>query len=81
MSTFTIAPGRAYRIRGGRLAEPVRASVVTGSVFQALTDVDGVSDTLELRSFVGGGCGKFEQQDLPVGFGGPHVRVKNLDVR
>ena len=81
MSTFTIAPSRAYRVIDGKEAEPVMVSVVTGQVFEALNNVEAVSDKIELRSFVGGGCGKFEQMPLPVGFGGPYVLVAKLEVR
>lgn len=81
MSTFTLAPSLAYMIRNGKLAEPVKISVVTGSVFEALYNIEGLSDDFKLLSFVTGGCGKFEQYPLPVGFGGPHVRVRNLNVQ
>ena len=81
MSTFTIAPSLAYRIKDGKIAEPVRISVVTGNVFSTLGEIDGLSDTVEILSFVGGGCGKMEQYPLPVGFGGPYVRVKKLNVQ
>lgn len=78
MSTFTIAPARAYMIEKGKIAQPVKISVLTGNVFQTLADVDAVSREFELMSFVGGGCGKMEQWPLPVGFGGPYTRVKKL---
>ncbi len=81
MSTFTIAPSLAYMIRDGKIAEPVNISVITGNVFKTLTDIDGVSDEVELLSFVTGGCGKMEQYPLPVGFGGPYVRVNNINVQ
>jgi TldD protein len=81
MSTFTIAPSLAYRIRSGKIAEPVNISVITGSVFETLSEIDGLSDELELFSFVTGGCGKMEQYPLPVGFGGPYVRVRNMNVQ
>lgn len=81
LSTFTIAPSLAYMIRDGKIAEPVKISVVTGNVFKTLADIDGVSDEVELLSFALGGCGKMEQFPLPVGFGGPWVRVGNLTVR
>ena len=78
LSTFTIAPTFAYRIKDGAVAEPVQVSVITGSVFETLGKIDGLSDTVELLSFVRGGCGKGEQFPLPVGFGGPWVRVSEL---
>lgn len=81
MSTFTIAPARAYRIEGGVITDPINVSVVTGNVFETLNEVDAVSQEFELLSFVGGGCGKMEQWPLPVGFGGPYTRVKKLNVQ
>ncbi len=80
LSTFTIAPCRAYRIRKGKIDGRLKVSVVTGSVFETLNDIEGVSDTVELKSFILGGCGKMEQFPLSVGFGGPYVRVKSLNV-
>ena len=81
MSTFTLAPTLAYMIRDGKIAEPVKVSVVTGNVFETLGQIDGLSDELELLSFTMGGCGKMEQFPLPVGFGGPWVRVQELNVQ
>jgi TldD protein len=81
MSTFTIAPLLAYRIRNGRIAEPVKISVISGTVFETLGEIDGLSDRLEIQSFVGGGCGKMEQNPLPVGFGGPYVRIRKMNVQ
>ncbi|MDN5352435.1 MAG: TldD protein [Clostridiales bacterium] len=81
MSTFTMAPARAYKIENGKITQPVRVSVVMGNVFETLNEVDAVSREFELLSFVGGGCGKMEQWPLPVGFGGPYIRVKKLNVQ
>lgn len=81
MSTFTLAPARAYKIEGGKITSPVKISVVTGNVFSTLQEVDAVSEEFELTSFVGGGCGKMEQYPLPVGFGGPYTRVRKLKVQ
>ena len=65
----------------GKIGKPVRISVVTGNVFEALSDIDGISDKVDMHSFVGGGCGKMGQWPLPVGFGGPYIRVKNMQVQ
>lgn len=81
MTTFTIAPSRAYMIRDGKLAEPVKISVITGNVMKTLNEIDGVSNTVELCSFGMGGCGKMEQFPLRVGFGGPYVRVNGINVQ
>ena len=80
MSTFTIAPGLCWRIRDGKIAEPVRVAVITGTVFETLGEIDGVSDSVEVPFLVGGGCGKMEQWPLSVGFGGPYVRIRRMDL-
>lgn len=81
MSTFTIAPSVSYEIVNGKLGRPVQISVITGSVFETLGLIDGLTKDVELLSFVTGGCGKMEQGGLPVGFGGPYVRVSSMNVQ
>ena len=81
MSTFTIAPSLAYEIVNGKLGRPVQISVISGSVFETLGLIDGLTKDVELLSFVTGGCGKMEQMGLPVGFGGPYVRVSSMNVQ
>jgi len=81
MSTFTIAPNLAWRIRNGEIEEPLKISVITGDVMETLGEIDGLSCEMEIIGFVGGGCGKMEQHPLPVGFGGPFVRVRHMQVR
>lgn len=81
MSKFTIAPNVAYEIVDGKITRPVKISVITGDVFTTLGLIDGLSDKVEFMSFVSGGCGKNEQHPLPVGFGGPHVRISKMFVQ
>ena len=81
MSTFTIAPNMAYMIRDGKIAEPVRVSVITGNVMETLNLIDGLSETHEIHSNVFGGCGKMEQFPLRVSMGGPFMRVSAMNVQ
>ena len=81
MLAFTIAPNKAYMIRNGKLAEPVRISVVTGSVMHTLHEIDGLTKDVKVCSLSTGGCGKMEQWPLRVAFGGPYVRVRNIQVQ
>lgn len=81
MSTFTIAPSRAYMIRDGKIAEPVKVSVITGNVMSTLNEIGGVSNNVEIKSLGTGGCGKMEQWPLSVGLGGPYVRVNKVNVQ
>lgn len=76
-ATFTMQPNLCYRIRGGKLCEPVRANVITGSVFKTLFDIDAVgNDFILFDTYT---CGK-NGQSAPVSAGGPTVRVKKLTV-
>lgn len=77
MSTFTMSPTLCYRIRDGKLAEPLRVHVITGSVFKTLFDIDAVGTDFEL--FDSGTCGK-NGQSADVALGGPTIRVKSLTV-
>ncbi len=81
MSTFTLAPARSYMIRKGKLAEPLQISVITGNVFKTLNDIEGLSNSLEIPGFTLGGCGKMEQHPLRVSFGGPDIRIKQLNIQ
>ena len=81
MSTFTLGPSLAYYIKDGKLGKPVRVSVVSGNVFEALSNVNGIADDREMAAFVTGGCGKMDQYPLSVGFGGPHIRIRNMQVQ
>ena len=76
-ATFTLKPKLAYRIRDGKIAEPLRINVLTGSVFQTLFDIDAVGTDYEL--FDTFSCGK-ANQSADVSCGGPTIRVKKLTV-
>jgi TldD protein len=75
-SIFTIQPIKCYKIKDGKLAEPLRVNVVTGNVFKTLFDIDAVGNDLE---FFSGTCGK-DVQGVPTGTGGPTIRVKTLTI-
>lgn len=80
LSTFTIAPLKSYRIKNGKIAEPVKINVITGNVFETLNLIDGLSDEVTIKSNLLGGCGKMEQYPLRVSYGGPYVRVSKMNV-
>ena len=77
MSTFTIAPRKCYMIREGKIAEPVRASLLTGKVYETLKRIKACSKDYRLDS---GGCGKNGQMPLSVGTGGPQIFVEKMFV-
>lgn len=76
-STFVMNPTLCYRIRDGKVCEPVRVHMLTGSVFQTLFEVDAVGDDFVL--FDSFSCGK-RGQGVRVSAGGPSIRVKKLSI-
>lgn len=77
MEMFSFSAEQAWRIRGGKLAEPVRDVVLTGNVFYTLEHIDAIGDDLKIHGGLGG-CGKGGQSPLRVGDGGPHVRIRDV---
>ena len=79
MEMFTFSAAYAYRIRRGQIGELVRDVVLTGNVFETLGRMDGFGDDLVIRE-AAGGCGKGGQGPLPVSFGAPHLRIRDVIV-
>jgi TldD protein len=75
---FTFAAGEAWMIRDGKLAEPVRDVNLSGNVFSTLADIEAIADDFYWDE--SGGCGKGGQSGLPVGCGGPSLRIRNVVV-
>ncbi len=74
---FTFSAGYGYRIENGKIGDLVRDVVLTGNVFHTLKMIDGVANDLEISEGAGG-CGKSGQAPLPVGFGSPHIRIRDV---
>ena len=75
---FTFAAGEAWMIRNGEIAEPVRDVTLSGNAFKTLADIEGIGDDFFWDE--SGGCGKGGQSGLPVGCGGPSLRIRNVVV-
>ena len=75
---FTFSAGEAWMIRDGQIAEPVRDVTLSGNVFQTLADIEAIGDDFYWDE--SGGCGKGGQSGLPVGCGGPSLRIGNVVV-
>jgi TldD protein len=75
---FTFSAGEAWTIRNGKIAEPVRDVTLSGNVFQTLADIEAIGDDFYWDE--SGGCGKGGQNGLPVGCGGPSLRIRNVVV-
>ncbi|WP_168196634.1 TldD/PmbA family protein [Bdellovibrio sp. ZAP7] len=77
---FTVAPSRAYTIKDGKLSTPIRASVISGQLFETLHNIQAISNDFKLEHSALGGCGKGGQFPLPVSDGGPTILVKDMQV-
>lgn len=75
---FTFSAGEAWMIRNGKIAEPVRDVTLSGNVFTTLADIEAIGDDFYWDE--SGGCGKGGQSGLPVGCGGPSLRIRNVIV-
>lgn len=75
---FTFSAGEAWMIRQGELAEPVRDVTLSGNVFSTLAEIEGIGDDFYWDE--SGGCGKGGQSGLPVGCGGPSLRIRQVVV-
>lgn len=80
MEMFTFSAGYAYMIRDGKVAELIRDVVLTGNVFDILMNIDMIGNEVVWSPGGPGGCGKGGQSPLPVGLGGPYVRIQNVVV-
>jgi TldD protein len=75
---FVFSCTEAYRIRGGKIAEPVKGATLIGNGPDVLTRVSMIGNDLKLDNGVGS-CGK-GGQTVPAGVGQPTLRVDGLTV-
>ena len=75
---FVFSCTEAYRIRGGKIAEPVKGATLIGDGPTVLTRVKGIGNDLELDEGVGV-CGK-AGQSIPAGVGQPTLLIDGLTV-
>jgi TldD protein len=73
---FTFTAGEAWIIRQGQLAEQVRDVTLSGNVFKTLANIEAIGDDFIWDE--SGGCGKGGQNGLPVGCGGPSLRIRDV---
>jgi TldD protein len=76
--TFMFKAARGYYIEKGEEKYPLREVTLTGSILDFLKNIEGATKELFVDSSYFGGCGKGEQYPLPVGQGGPHLLIKEV---
>lgn len=75
---FVFSCTEAYRIRDGKVAEPVKGAMLIGNGPDALTRVAMIGNDMQLDPGMGT-CGK-QGQGVPVGVGQPSMRINALTV-
>ncbi len=74
--SFQFGIQEGYYIRNGEISEPIRSTGISGYTIETLGQITMVSKDLEISS---GFCGK-SGQSVPVGTGGPYIRVEKMKV-
>ncbi|MEX6508104.1 metalloprotease TldD [Jiella sp. M17.18] len=75
---FVFGCTEAYRIRDGKVAEPVKGAMLIGNGPEAMHRVSMVGNDVALDTGIGM-CGK-NGQGVPVGVGQPHLRMDQVTV-
>ena len=75
---FVFSCTEAYRIRGGKIAEPIKGATLIGDGPTVLTRVKGIGNDLALDEGIGV-CGK-AGQSIPAGVGQPTLLIDGLTV-
>ena len=77
LEKFTFSAKYAYIIKNGKIKEMVRDVILSGNVFDTLMNIEMIGNDLKILGGLGG-CGKNGQYPLPIGHGGPHVKINNV---
>jgi TldD protein len=73
---FLFSLTRAYRVTKGEVGEPLKEASITGNIVDFLQNVTHACNDLDMATSVTGGCAKWGQWPCFVGFGGPHLVLK-----
>lgn len=76
--TFMFKALRGYYVEKGEQKYPLREVTLTGSILDFLKNIEGATKELFVYCSYFGGCGKGEQWPLPVGLGGPHLLIREV---
>ncbi len=75
---FNMVATLAYRIRDGKICEPVKGATLVGDGLTVIQTIDMVGNDLKLEKS-SGSCGK-NGQSVPVGCGQPTIKVKKMTI-
>lgn len=75
---FNMNATLAYRIRNGKICEPVKGATLVGDGLQVIQNIEAVGNDLRIERAVGT-CGK-SGQSVPAGIGQPTIKVRKMTV-
>ncbi len=75
-----VKPGRAYLIRKGHIEMPISICEITGRAFELICNIEKASDKVDMYNDVFGGCGKRNQTPIRVSYGGPYLKINNVEI-
>lgn len=72
--------GKTYEIKNGKIDRPVKLLEVTGDAFELVNNIEMASNLVDLYNDVFGGCGKKNQTPIRVSYGGPYLKINNVEI-
>jgi len=75
---FTFGAAEGFEIVDGKIGRRLRNVAISGNLFRTLENIDMIASDIGWEDH--GGCGKGAQVPLPVGCGGPHIRIQECIV-
>lgn len=78
---FCLSSREAYLIENGKITKNLKSVEIIGNSAQILRKIVDVSNDFNIYGGGDGGCGKQGQWPLPVGSGGPQVKISSVFVR
>ncbi|HUR69745.1 MAG TPA: TldD/PmbA family protein [Candidatus Thermoplasmatota archaeon] len=71
--SFVFRATEGWRVEDGEVTTPVKGVVLLGNILETMPRIRACSRDFRMHTMFFGGCGKWGQNDLPVGIGGPHL--------
>jgi len=69
----------AYHIQNGEIKEVIKRPVIETTTINFYSSIDAIGNDIE---FTGGTCGKGDpMQGVDVWMGGPHIRLRKMNVK
>jgi TldD protein len=72
---FVLTPAYGFKIKNGKIIGMIRDLKLQGNIFETLRNIDGISTEYGWED---NNCSKGGQNNLPVSWGGPYIRIKSL---